>query len=68
MVARQRYGLIFGAFMFAMGYAKTGLGRRIALCLVKKLGKQTLGLVFGAIFLLVLLLIGLPYLTTRYPA
>lgn len=36
--------LIFGAFMFAMGYAKTGLGRRIALFLVKRLGKRTLGL------------------------
>jgi L-tartrate/succinate antiporter len=26
--------LIFGAFMFALGYEKTGLGRRIALLLV----------------------------------
>jgi len=30
--------------MFAMGYEKTGLGRRIALALVKRLGKKTLGL------------------------
>lgn len=36
--------LIFGAFMFAMGYEKTGLGRRIALHLVRILGKKTLGL------------------------
>ena len=36
--------LIFAAFMFAMGYEKTGLGRRIALVLVKALGKRTLGL------------------------
>lgn len=36
--------LIFGAFMFAMGYEKTGLGRRIALTLVKVLGGTTLGL------------------------
>ena len=36
--------LIFGAFMFAMGYEKTGLGRRIALILVKRLGGRTLGL------------------------
>lgn len=36
--------LIFGAFMFAMGYSKTGLGRRIALWLVRKLGKRTLTL------------------------
>lgn len=36
--------LIFAAFMFAAGYEKTGLGRRISLFLVKLLGKKTLGL------------------------
>lgn len=36
--------LIFAAFMFALGYDKTGLGRRIALFLVKKMGKRTLTL------------------------
>ncbi|MGB8871757.1 MAG: anion permease [Desulfobaccales bacterium] len=36
--------LIFVAYMFALGYEKTGLGRRIALFLVKHLGKKTLGL------------------------
>ena len=36
--------LIFGAFMFALGYEKTGLGRRIALVLVKAMGKKTLTL------------------------
>jgi L-tartrate/succinate antiporter len=36
--------LIFVAFMFALGYEKTGLGRRLALNLVKWLGKKTLGL------------------------
>jgi L-tartrate/succinate antiporter len=36
--------LIFGAFVFAMGYERTGLGRRIALGLVKRLGGRTLGL------------------------
>ena len=36
--------LIFIVYMFAMGYEKTGLGRRIALNLVKWLGKKTLGL------------------------
>ena len=30
--------------MFAMGYEKTGLGRRLGLGLVEKLGKRTLGL------------------------
>jgi L-tartrate/succinate antiporter len=34
--------LIFGAFMFALGYEKTGLGRRIALMLVKAMGRKTL--------------------------
>jgi L-tartrate/succinate antiporter len=36
--------LIFGAFMFALGYEKTGLGRRLALVLVKKMGRRTLTL------------------------
>ena len=42
--------LIFGAFMFAMGYEKTGLGKRIALNLVKVLGKRTLGLGYAIAF------------------
>ncbi len=36
--------LIFGAYMFALGYEKTGLGRRIALLLVKWMGGRTLTL------------------------
>jgi L-tartrate/succinate antiporter len=36
--------LIFVAYMFALGYEKTGLGRRVALNFVKHLGKRTLGL------------------------
>ncbi len=36
--------LIFGAFILSEGYQKSGLGRRIALYLVKLLGKRTLGL------------------------
>ncbi len=42
--------LIFGAFMFAMGYEKTGLGRRIALRLVKSLGRRTLTLGYAVAF------------------
>jgi L-tartrate/succinate antiporter len=34
--------LVFSAFMFALGYKKTGLGQRIALLLVKAMGKNTL--------------------------
>ena len=36
--------LMFVAFMFALGYERTGLGRRIALALVHRLGRRTLGL------------------------
>jgi L-tartrate/succinate antiporter len=36
--------LIFAAFMFALGYEKTGLGKRIALWLVKAMGRRTLTL------------------------
>jgi citrate:succinate antiporter/L-tartrate/succinate antiporter len=36
--------LIFAAFSIGLGYQKSGLGRRIAMLLVSKLGKSTLGL------------------------
>ena len=36
--------LVFAAFVLAQGYEKTGLGRRIALHLVRTLGGNTLGL------------------------
>jgi L-tartrate/succinate antiporter len=36
--------LIFAAYMFTVGYAQTGLGRRVALHLVRALGHRTLGL------------------------
>ena len=36
--------LIFAAFMFALGYDRSGLGRRIALLLVRRLGRRTLTL------------------------
>jgi L-tartrate/succinate antiporter len=42
--ANSTVWLIFGAFVCAMGYEKTGLGRRIALVLVRWLGERTLGL------------------------
>jgi L-tartrate/succinate antiporter len=42
--------LIFVAFMFAMGYEKTGLGRRVALNLVRALGRKTLGLGYAVAF------------------
>ncbi len=36
--------LIFAAFMIGIGYQNSGLGKRIALYLVQKLGKSSLGL------------------------
>ena len=42
--------LIFAAFMFALGYEKTGLGKRLALILVKRLGGKTLGLGYAIAF------------------
>ncbi len=42
--------LIFGAFMFAAGYDKTRLGRRLALILVKYLGRRSLTLGYAIIF------------------
>ena len=42
--ANSTVWLIFAAFVFSMGYEKTGFGRRIALVLVRWLGRRTLGL------------------------
>jgi L-tartrate/succinate antiporter len=42
--------LIFAANMFALGYDLTGLGRRMALMLVKALGRHTLGLGYAVAF------------------
>src|ERR1700747_2987814 len=39
--------LIFGAFLLALGYERTGLGHRIALVIVKRMGKNTLLLGYG---------------------
>jgi L-tartrate/succinate antiporter len=41
--------LVFSAFMFALGYEKTGLGQRIALTLVKSMGKKTLLLGYATV-------------------
>jgi citrate:succinate antiporter/L-tartrate/succinate antiporter len=42
--------LIVGAFIFAIGYRKSGLGKRIALLLVRGLGRNTLGLGYAVLF------------------
>src|SRR5262245_34420736 len=41
--------LIFAAFMFALGYEKSGLGKRIASTLVKALGNNTLSLCYAIV-------------------
>ncbi|HCB5764134.1 TPA: citrate/succinate antiporter CitT, partial [Salmonella enterica subsp. enterica serovar Hadar] len=43
--------LVFGAFIFALGYEVTGLGRRIALFLVKFMGKRTLTLGYAIVII-----------------
>ena len=47
--ANSTVWLIFAAFMIALGYEKTGLGRRIALVLVKLMGKRTLTLGYAIV-------------------
>ena len=41
--------LIFAAFMFALAYDKTGLGKRIALTLVRLMGRNTLQLGYAIV-------------------
>ena len=57
--------LIFGAFMFALGYEKTGLGRRIALMLVKAMGSRTLTLGYAVTLADLLLAPFTPSVTAR---
>lgn len=42
--------LIVGAYVFAVGYRKSGLGERVALLLVRLLGRKTLGLGYAVAF------------------
>lgn len=57
--------LIFAAFVFSIGYSKTGLGRRIALWLVQKLGGHTLGLGYAITLADLVLAPGTPSNTAR---
>jgi anion transporter len=52
--------LIFGAFILSMGYEKTGLGRRLALLMVRALGSRTLGLGYAIAFADLVLAPGTP--------
>jgi len=42
--------LIFAGYVFALGYAETGLGKRLSLHLVRLLGHRTLGLGYAVTF------------------
>lgn len=57
--------LTFGAFLFALGYRRSGLGRRIALLLVRSLGRRTLGLGYAVALADLALAPGTPSNTAR---
>ena len=57
--------LIVGAFVFAIGYRKSGLGKRIALLLVRALGRRTLGLGYAVTFADLILAPATPSNTAR---
>ncbi|MCG0239379.1 MAG: anion permease [Firmicutes bacterium] len=57
--------LIVSAFLFARGFIKTGLGRRIAYLLVRRFGKSTLGLGYALAFADVALAPATPSNTAR---
>ncbi len=57
--------LIVCAFLIARGFIKTGLGRRIALLMIKFLGKRTLGLAYGLAIADLILAPAMPSNTAR---
>jgi len=57
--------LVFGAFIFALGYEVTGLGRRIALFMVKFMGKRTLTLGYAIVIIDIMLAPFTPSNTAR---
>ncbi|HDL7750223.1 TPA: anion permease [Yersinia enterocolitica] len=57
--------LVFGAFIFALGYEATGLGRRIALFMVKFMGRRTLTLGYAIVIIDILLAPFTPSNTAR---
>jgi citrate:succinate antiporter/L-tartrate/succinate antiporter len=57
--------LTFGAFLFALGYRATGLGRRLALTLVQRLGRRPLGLGYAIALADLVLAPGTPSNTAR---
>ena len=63
--AESTVWLIVGAFVFSIGYRKSGLGRRLALLLVRSLGRRTLGLGYAVAFADLMLAPATPSNTAR---
>ena len=57
--------LIFTAYVFSLGYQKTGLGQRLALHLISKFGKSSLGLGYAVAFADLILAPFIPSNTAR---
>jgi len=57
--------LIVGAFMFTLGYEQSGLGRRIALLLIRAMGRRTLTLGYALVAIETLLAPFVPSVTAR---
>lgn len=57
--------LIVCAFLVARGFIKTGFGRRIALMMIRLLGKRSLGLAYGLAIADTILAPGMPSNTAR---
>jgi L-tartrate/succinate antiporter len=57
--------LIFAAFVFSVGYEKTGLGKRISLLLLSRLGGRTLTLGYAVMFADLILAPFMPSNTAR---
>jgi L-tartrate/succinate antiporter len=57
--------LIFAAFMFSLGYARTGLGARVALLLVRAMGRKTILLGYSVMLADALLAPFTPSVTAR---
>src|SRR6266545_5750157 len=63
--AESTVWLIVGAFVFSIGYRKSGLGKRIALLLVRGLGRRTIGLGYAVTLADLLLAPATPSNTAR---
>lgn len=63
--ANSTVWLIASAFLFARGFIKTGLGRRIAYIFIRAFGRKTLGLAYAVVGSELVLSPGIPSNTAR---